>query len=74
MTNPFEKFSNHYKKSLKTAAELAIELNHVSIDPQHILYGLTSLPIRTLLPSGRNIRKNKGVSISSLFLAKRRIF
>ena len=40
MTNIFEKFSNNYKKSLKSAAELATELQHDLIGPQHILYGL----------------------------------
>ncbi len=40
LENNFDKFSNNYKKSLKAAAELAIELNHRLIEPQHILYGL----------------------------------
>ncbi|MFA5029182.1 MAG: ATP-dependent Clp protease ATP-binding subunit [Patescibacteria group bacterium] len=35
-----DKFSNNYKKSLKTAAELAQELAHFWIDPIHLLYGL----------------------------------
>ena len=38
----FEKFSNNYKKSLRAAAELAVELQHEFISPQHILYGLVS--------------------------------
>lgn len=40
MSDKFEKFSNHYKKSLKTAAHLAMELNHSYVNPEHILYGL----------------------------------
>ncbi|HNW09517.1 MAG TPA: ATP-dependent Clp protease ATP-binding subunit [bacterium] len=40
MSDQFEKFSNHYKKSLKTAARLAMELNHFYVKPEHILYGL----------------------------------
>ena len=40
MINPFDKFSNHYKQSLQTAAVLAQNLNQPSIDPIHILYGL----------------------------------
>jgi ATP-dependent Clp protease ATP-binding subunit ClpC len=42
MKDTFEKFSNNYKKSLKVAAELAVELNNKSIEPQHILYGLVA--------------------------------
>lgn len=42
MLDTFEKFSNNYKKSLKTAAELAADLSHQLINPGHILYGLTS--------------------------------
>ncbi|PJE57831.1 MAG: ATP-dependent Clp protease ATP-binding subunit ClpC, partial [Candidatus Portnoybacteria bacterium CG10_big_fil_rev_8_21_14_0_10_36_7] len=38
----FEKFSNNYKKSLKAAADLAADLQHKTINPWHILYGLIS--------------------------------
>jgi len=40
MEETFEKFSNNYKKSLQAAAELATDLQHESVNPWHILYGL----------------------------------
>lgn len=40
MDESLNKFSNNYKKSLKEAADLALQLNHLKVNPQHILYGL----------------------------------
>ncbi len=37
-----ERFSNNFKNSLKAGADLALELGHARIEPEHILYGLAS--------------------------------
>jgi len=37
----FEKFTNHYKKTLTTAQELAISLHNDSVKPLHLLYAIT---------------------------------
>ncbi len=41
MISIFEKFSNHSKKAIKNAFDLAVACGHKSIAPQHILYGLS---------------------------------
>jgi len=40
--NITEKFSNNFKNSLKAGADLALELGHAQIEPEHILYGLVT--------------------------------
>lgn len=42
MSDIIEKFSRHYRQSLKSAADLAWELNHQLIEPEHIFYGLVA--------------------------------
>lgn len=37
----FEKFTNHFKKTLTTAQELAINLRNDGVKPLHLLYALT---------------------------------
>ena len=41
MNNIFQKFSTHSKQALKNAFGLALSLGQKSVQPQHILYGLT---------------------------------
>jgi len=36
------KLTKHLKKSLKTAASLALQMRHKQINPEHLLYGLSS--------------------------------
>ena len=40
MPASWEKFSNNYKRSLRSAANLALELNQDWVNPEHVLYGL----------------------------------
>lgn len=35
-----DRFSNNFKNSLKSGADLALELGHAQIEPEHILYGI----------------------------------
>lgn len=40
MGNPFNKFSNYFKGTIKTGADFAKELNQPAIDSEHLFYGL----------------------------------
>ncbi|MFW0862078.1 MAG: ATP-dependent Clp protease ATP-binding subunit [Candidatus Komeilibacteria bacterium] len=42
LDSTFDKFTNHFKKTLSTAQELAISLRNDSVKPLHLLYAITA--------------------------------